>query len=332
MNPSSNRPSPPVKGLANLAVVYVVWGSTYLAIRLAVREGAGFPPFALGAIRVFIAGGFLLGWAALRRMRVRLARSEWITLAISGLLMWPGTNGLVNWAEQRADSSYAALLVGSLPIWTAIIEAILDRRRPSWRLVVSLLIGFAGLGLLTAPRLADAASADLLTICALLVAPITWAIGSILQLRRPVGVRPLVSAAYLHLFGGIGFLALFFLAREPLPTPSLEAWGALGYLIVAGSILAFTSFIRTLHLLPIGVAMTYAYVNPAIAVILGWLVLREPITPQSSAGWRSSFSACGASSGRSTQGQKEQTSLRPTESFLDATRRPPRPSRRRCDP
>ena len=279
MDPSANRSSPAAKGLANLAVVYVIWGSTYLAIRLAVREGAGFPPFALGAIRVLIAGGFLLGWAAARRMRVRLTRGEWVTLAISGLLMWPGANGLVNWAEQRADSSYAALLVGSLPIWTAVIEAILDRRRPSWRLVVSLLVGFAGLGLLTAPRFADAASADLLTILALLIAPITWAIGSILQLRRPVGVRPLVSAAYLHLFGGVGFVALFFVAREPLPTPSLEAWGALGYLVVAGSILAFTSFVRTLHLLPIGVVMTYAYVNPAIAVILGWLILREPITP-----------------------------------------------------
>ena len=167
----------------------------------------------------------------------------------------------------------------SLPIWSAVIEAILDRRRPAWRLVLSRLVGFSGLGLLTAPRLADAAGADLLTVLALLVAPITWAIGSILQLRRPVTVRPLVSAAYLHLFGGIGFVVLFFLAREPLPTPSIEAWGALAYLIVAGSILAFTSFIRTLHLLPIGVAMTYAYVNPAIAVILGWLVLREPITP-----------------------------------------------------
>ena len=279
MASSSDRSSLPVSGLANLAVVYVVWGSTYLAIRLAVREGAGFPPFALGAVRVLIAGGFLLGWATLRRVRVRLTRTEWITLAIAGLLMWPGANGLVNWAEQRADSSYAALLVGSLPIWTAVIEAILDRRFPSWRLVLSLLVGFAGLGLLTAPRLAVAGGADALTILVLLIAPITWAIGSLLQLRRPVGVSPLVSAAYLHLFGGIGFVALFLLDREPLPSPSPEAWGALGYLIVAGSILSFTSYIRALRLLPTSVAMTYAYVNPAIAVILGWLILKEPMTP-----------------------------------------------------
>ncbi len=279
MSSSIERPPLPVKGFAHLGIVYLVWGSTYLAIRLAVREGAGFPPFALGAIRVLVAGSFLLGWAVVRRMRVRLSRGEWVTLAIAGLLMWPGANGLVNWGEQRADSSYAALLVGALPIWTATIEAILDRRRPSWRLGLSLLVGFAGLGLLTLPRLAGAGGVDVLTILALLIAPISWAIGSVLQLRRPVGVTPLVSAAYLHLFGGIGFAVLFFLTREPLPGPTVEAWGALAYLIVAGSILAFTSYIRSLRLLPINVVMTFAYVNPAIAVLLGWAILREPITP-----------------------------------------------------
>ena len=276
---SSGSSALSVKGLSHLAVVYVVWGSTYLAIRLAVREGAGFPPFALGTLRVLIAGGLLLAWGAWRGMRVRPTRAELAVLAVAGLLMWPGANGLVNWAEQRADSSYAALLVGAMPIWTALIESILDRKRPSLRLVVSLLIGFAGLGLLTAPRLASAGGADVWTILMLLVAPITWAMGAILQLRRPVSTTPLVSAAHLHLFGGVGFAALFLITREPLPSPSLAAWGALAYLIVAGSIGAFTSFVRTLHLLPLSVVMTYAYVNPAIAVILGWLVLREPITP-----------------------------------------------------
>ncbi|MFC2099605.1 EamA family transporter [Candidatus Bipolaricaulota bacterium] len=274
-----NRSALSAKGLAHLSVVYVVWGSTYLAIRLAVREGAGFPPFALGAIRVLIAGGLLVAWGAWRRMRLRLTRAEFITLAIAGLLMWPSANGLVNWAEQRADSSYAALLVGALPIWAALIEAILDRKRPSWRLLVSLLVGFVGLGLLTAPKLAVAGGADVLTIIMLLIAPIPWAVGSILQLRRPVGTSPLISAAYLHLFGGVGFVALSLLTREPQPSPSPAAWGALAYLTVAGSIGAFTSYVQTLRLLPLSVAMTYAYVNPAIAVVLGWILLHEPITP-----------------------------------------------------
>ena len=332
MAPSSDRSPLPVRGLANLAVVYVVWGSTYLAIRLAVREGAGFPPFALGAFRVLIAGGLLLGWAALRGVRVRLTRPEWITLAIAGLLMWPGANGLINWAEQRADSSYAALLVGSVPIWAAVIEAVLDRRRPSWRLVLPLLVGFAGLGLLTAPRLAVAGGADALTILTLLIAPITWAVGSILQLRRPVGVSPLVGSAYLHLFGGIGFVALFLLDREPLPTPSPEAWGALGYLIVAGSILSFTSFIRSLRLLPTSVAMTYAYVNPAIAVILGWLILKEPLTPPILGGMALVLLGVWGVFREKYGGQRAKLPSRPPEEPTGVTRRLRRPSRRRRGP
>jgi len=274
-----DRPNLSAKGLIHLAIVYFFWGSTYLAIRLAVREGAGFPPFAMGATRVLVAGAGLIAWGALRGMRVRLRRSELITLAICGLLMWTGANGLINWAEQRADSSYVALLVGMLPLWSAGIESIIDRRCPTGRLSLSLVVGFAGLGLLTAPRLAQAGWADVLPILGVIAAPVFWAMGSILQTRRPVGVTPLVSAGYLHLFGACGFIALALLSREPLPTPTLTAWAAWAYLIVAGSILAFTSYIRVLHLLPLPVAMTFAYVNPVVAVILGALVLHEPLTP-----------------------------------------------------
>jgi len=284
MSPSPDRPPLSAKGLAHLSIVCVVWGSTYLAIRLAVREGGGIPPFALGAMRVLTAGSVLLAWGKLRGMRVRLTRAEAITLLVAGLLMWLGGNGLVNWAEQRADSGYAALLVGSIPIWAATMEAFLNRRRPSWWLVGSLLVGFAGLGLLTAPRLVDAGRADALSILALLAAPVAWSAGSLLQLRRPVGVTPLVGAAYLHLFGAAGFVVLFFAAREPIPMPTAEAWAALAYLIVAGSIISFTSYIRALRLLPTSVAMTYAYVNPVIAVILGAILLDEPITPPILAG------------------------------------------------
>jgi len=261
-----------------LAIVYVFWGSTYLAIRLTVREGAGFPPFALGASRVFVAGVVLLAWGALRGMRVRLERSEILTLALCGLMMWSGANGLVSWAEQRADSSYAALLMGMVPLWSAGIGAFLDRHRPAWLLALSLLVGFTGLGLLTVPRLVHARGADVLSILALVAAPVLWSSGSILQTRQPVGVTPLVAAGYLHLFGAVGFLVLSLLSGEPFPTPTLTAWGAWGYLVLAGSILGFTSYIRILRLLPMSVAMTFAYINPVIAVILGSLVLREPLS------------------------------------------------------
>jgi drug/metabolite transporter (DMT)-like permease len=263
----------------SLGIVYVVWGSTYLAIRIAVRDGTGFPPFILGVVRLGLAGGLLLGWAALRKTRLRLTRSEALTLGLAALLMWPAANGLVNWAEQRADSGYAALLVGSIPIWTATIEAILDRRRPSLGLVGALAVGFAGLALLTVPQLTAAGGIDVLSIVALLIAPVTWAAGSILQTRRPVATTPIVSAAYLHLFGALGFVVFAAAAGESIPAPSAAAWGACAYLVIAGSVLAFTSYVRVLRLLPTKIVMTYAYVNPVIAVILGALLLHERVPP-----------------------------------------------------
>ena len=275
------RPITPRKinptGLVHLAIVYVIWGSTYLAIRIAVRNG--FPPFALGATRILLAGSLLLLWGRLRGMRIRITKSEALTLSIAGLLLWPGANGLVSWAVQRADSSYAALLVAAVPIWMAVIDTILDRRWPSRRLAVSLSIGFLGVGLLSAPKLASAAATDAWAILALLAAPVSWAIGSSLQVRRPVGTTPLVSAGYLHLFGGAGFAVLWAFAGEPWPDPSWSAWGGWVFLVFIGSIVAFTSFVRILRLLPTGVAMTYAYVNPVVAVLLGWGFLHEPVTP-----------------------------------------------------
>lgn len=173
MNSLNEERQVTAKGLAYLVTVYLIWGSTYLAIRFAVREGSGIPPFALGAIRTLIAGSVLLAWGIFRKMPIQLTQSELITLTLAGLLMWPGANGLVNWAEQRADSSYAALLVGALPIWTTVIDSIWRRQRPSWRLLTFLAIGFAGIGLLTLPRLLVADGADLMTIFMLVVAPIT---------------------------------------------------------------------------------------------------------------------------------------------------------------
>jgi drug/metabolite transporter (DMT)-like permease len=243
--------------------------------------GGGFPPFALGSLRLLLAGAgaILLGWAALRRQRVGLTRREVVTLAVAGILMWPLANGLVNWAERSADSSYAALLVGAFPIWTAAIESALDRRRPTLRFALSLGVGFGVVVVLTVPGLVHAEAADAAAVLALLVAPIAWAFGSVLQTRRPVSVGPVVSAAYLYLFGACGFFVAFLALGEGLPRPSAAAWGALGYLVLAGSIVAFTSFVRVLRLLPTRVVMTYAYVNPVIAVVLGAILLKERISP-----------------------------------------------------
>jgi len=284
-SPIEEQPSktitPPVtlNGFVYLSVVYLVWGSTYLAIRFGVREGSGFPPFTLGYRRLLLAGAILLVWAWLAGQRVRPNKKELLTLAVSGLLLWTGGNGLVMWAEQHADSSYAALLIGMTPIWVALMESFLDRKWPSRLLVASLLMGATGVGLLSAPRLVTAERANVLALIALLLASLSWGSGTILQQRRPVHLPPRVSSAYQHFFGGSGFVILAFLAREPIaPHPTIAAWLAWGYLVLFGSVIAFTSFLNALRLLPINIVMTYGYVNPVIAVFLGWLILSEPLT------------------------------------------------------
>ena len=265
-------------GLLNLMVVYLVWGSTYLAIRVAVREGAGFPPFMMGATRVLLAGGILLLWAGLTGKRLHLTRQELFVVAGSGLLLWFGGNGLLVWAEQRAASSYAALVIASTPVWVATIESLLDRRSPSWLLLGSLVIGFVGIGVLTVPVLRAGGSGDLSAAAALLLGALSWGTGSVLQSRRRVDLPHRVNAGYQQVFGGIGFVLAALVFREPLPTPSSQAWLAWIYLVVIGSVFAFTAYVQALRLLPTSVVMTYAYVNPVIAVILGWLILREPIS------------------------------------------------------
>ncbi len=196
----------------------------------------------------------------------------------SGLLLWTGGNGLVTWAEQRADSGLAAMIVATVPIWTALIEALLDRRLPSSRLIFALLVGFVGILLLSIPSLRSGMKADVLAVLALLGAPISWSAGSVLQNRRTVSLAPQVSAGYQSLFGGLGFLVLVLLFREPKPVPTDQAWLAWGYLVLFGSLIGFTSFVQVLRLLPMSIAMTYAYVNPVIAVLLGAWILGEPIT------------------------------------------------------
>jgi drug/metabolite transporter (DMT)-like permease len=268
----------PLRGLAHLLVVYLVWGSTYLAIRVLVRDEGGFPPFVLGASRTLLAATCLLGWNALRRSRVRPTTAEWRTIVPAGLLMWVGGNGLVNFGEMRASSGYAALLVGTMPMWVALIESVLNRRPPSLSLLGSLGIGFAGLGVLVWPVIRQGPTADLWSVVALLCAPFCWALGSILQMRRPVGLSPTASAGVQQLVGGIGFVVVSLLLREARPHPGPIAWAAWGYLVIAGSIIAFTSYLHALRLLPLRIVTTYSYANPVIAIFLGWLILGETIT------------------------------------------------------
>jgi len=205
-------------------------------------------------------------------------------LAGSGLLMWIGGNGLVTWSEQHADSGLAALLVSTMPLWAAAVAAVVDRRRPSWRLLVALLVGFAGVGVLTWPVLRHGSRADTQAVVALVAAPLLWSIGSLWYQRRQLAISIHAASAWQHLAGAVGFALLVALTGEPRPTPTPTAWAAWVYLVLFGSVIAFTSYITALRRLPMSVASTYAYANPVIAVVLGRLVLHEPLTAWTVAG------------------------------------------------
>jgi drug/metabolite transporter (DMT)-like permease len=271
-------PSLPIKGLLNLVIVYLVWGSTYLFIRVAVREGSGFPPFAMVASRTLCAAAILFPLAWLLRYRLTVSRSELRLLAVSGLLLWFGGNGAVTWAERHANSGYAALIIGTTPIWAVILEAIMDKEVPPPVLLLSLLIGFTGLGVLVWPVLQKGVSADLASTVALLIAAILWPAGSLMLQRSPPKSTAVVVAAYQQFFGGLGVMVAMLLAAEPWPQPTTSAWIGWAYLVIAGSVISFTSYVVAVRTLPITVVMTYAYVNPVIAVLLGRVVLDEPIT------------------------------------------------------
>ncbi|MEG6511232.1 EamA family transporter [Desulforamulus ruminis] len=276
--------SPLWVGLFHLFVVYIVWGSTYLAIRVGVREGSGFPPFSMGGSRLLAATAILFLVAVITRQSLKISPKGLWVHALSGFFLWVGGNGLVMWGEQRADSGYAALLVASVPLWVAIIEGILDRKIPSKLLIGSLLMGFLGIGVLSFPTFRTGGEANLHSIFALLLAPLFWGIGMVVQRRNPVALSPIVSSGYQQLFGAIGFILAALLLGEPWPNPTPEAWWAWGYLVVFGSLFAFTSFIMALKMLPTSLVVTYAYVNPVVAVFLGWLILHEPLNVWTLAG------------------------------------------------
>ncbi len=226
-------------GLGNLLIVYIIWGSTYLFIRIGVKPGSGFPPLYLAGTRVLTAGLILLALAALQKKRIRLEKRELLLLGISGVMLWLGGNGLVSIAEQRLHSGIAALIIAATPIYVAIVEAIIDRRKPSPLLVISLLVGFSGVGLLSAPTFATGIQADAFSVIAILFGSFLWGMGSLLQSRKPVQVEPEVSSAYQHLFGAAALLIMAVLTNAPFPDPIQEAWFAWGYLVIFGSVIAF---------------------------------------------------------------------------------------------
>lgn len=266
-------------GLFHLCIVYILWGTTYLAIRVAVQDGSGFPPIIMSATRVLAGSLILMALAKfIYKQSLRLTYDEFFTLFISGLALWWGGNGLLALAQTTVSSGYAALIISCTPIWVALIESIIDKKRPTFFLVGSLLVSIVGISVLNWPAIRSGSLSGLWGALLLIIAGFSWAAGSIYQKRKNIQSSPEVSSAFQQLFGGIALLITSFIISEPAINPISSAWWAWGYLIFFSSVIAFTSFIKALKLLPPNVVFTYAFVNPVVAVFLGFLILREPIT------------------------------------------------------
>jgi drug/metabolite transporter (DMT)-like permease len=284
--PSQDGASAPVRArllfvLVALGTLYLVWGSTYLGIRIAIHT---IPPLLMASVRFAVAGVLLYAWSVRRGDTVgdRPGRSQWIATAIVGALLLAGGNGGVSWGEQFVPSGVAALLVASVPIWMVVFAHFSGDDRISWPVAAGLGIGIAGVALLVQPSAGG--SNHLLGSLVILGAAFSWAAGSVYARRAPLPGRPLVSTGMEMIAGSVVLLVLGVLTGElgriHLQQVSWQSLTALAYLMVFGSLLAFSAYVWLLRHTRAAVAGTYAFVNPAVAVLLGAAFAGEVITPR----------------------------------------------------
>ena len=254
--------------------IYVLWGSTYLAIRIAVHEVP--PLFAAGA-RFFLAGPLL--YVVMRFLgRSRPTGKEWGSLLLIGSLMFVVTYGLVFWAEQFVPSGFTSVLEATLPLITVALEVFVFRQQSfRWRLLVPIVLGFAGVLLLLLRNVQHIA---ILPCLAVLAGGTAWSLGAVLTRAMPLPKSKGITAGAEMMIGGAILLVLSALTGEmhPFPHVSLRAVLALGYLVVAGSLLGFTAFVWLLGRMPATRVASHAYVNPVVAVALGYFVAGEVVT------------------------------------------------------
>ena len=265
------------KTLLAFAIIYFVWGSTFLAIRVGVRE---VPPFLLAAMRFSIAGLVLYGWTIARGERSPNQR-QWMSVSFLALLIFVLDYGLLFWAEQRVPSGIAAVMMATIPVFMALSEILFLRtQRLTVRLALALLIGLGGVALLMSHSLnLGGAPIDTAGAVALILASISWSIASVLTRKLPLPSSKVMSSGAQMLVGGV-LLALTAAAlgefRDFHPWAiSRGAWLSLLYLIVAGSIIGFTAYVWLIHHESPTKVGTYAYVNPVVAVVLGYFLAGE---------------------------------------------------------
>jgi len=280
---TSNKPSTFLVIIA-FAIVYVVWGSTYFFIQMAVH---GFPPMLMGALRFFTAGVLLLTWCRFKGDKLWVKR-DIITSAISGLLMLFVATGIVIWAERTLPSAMVAIMVSANPIWFVILD------RVNWKVnlksrttIAGLILGFAGVILLFGEAISKSLSgainhAQLTGLILLLAGPIAWSAGSLVSKKRGSDAPARVNTSWQMIIAGLAFIPASLFNRElgsfHFGSVPLQSWLAIGYLILFGSIAAFSAYVWLLKVRPATEVSTHSYVNPVIAVLLGTLFAHENIS------------------------------------------------------
>jgi drug/metabolite transporter (DMT)-like permease len=262
------------------AAIYVIWGSTYLAIRYAIES---LPPFLMAGARFLIAGAILYVVARRRGAPAPVAMN-WRAAVIAGALLLVGGNGAVVWSEQRVASGAAALLVATVPLWMVLLEGLRKGgERPSGRVIAGVVLGLVGLALLIGPsELAGGGRIDLIGAAALLIGTLSWAVGSLYTRHAKLPDSPFLSVALEMLCGGSLLVVLGLVtgesARLHLGAVSARSLLAFLYLVTFGALLGFTAYIWLLKVSTPARVSTYAYVNPVVAVFLGWLLGGETIS------------------------------------------------------
>src|SRR5579864_1518652 len=270
---------PTWKTLLAFAIIYFVWGSTFLAIRVGVRE---VPPLVLAAMRFSVAGAVLYGWMLARGERSPTAR-QWGSASLLGIVIFVFDYGLLFWAEQRVPSGIAAVVMATIPAFIAVAEIfVLRTQELTLRLTLALLIGIAGVAVLMSRSLnLGGAPVDRKGAMALIFASISWSVATVIARKLPLPTSKVMSSGAQMLAGGV-FLTLAAAALGEFgnfhPSAiSLGAWLSLLYLVVAGSIIGFTAYVWLIHHESPTKVGTYAYVNPVVAVLVGYLLGGEAL-------------------------------------------------------
>ena len=276
---STAAPVPALSIWLAMTALYVIWGSTYLAIRVADRT---IPPFLMGGVRFLIAGTLMYAWAIRRgdRQGDRPTGRQWVAATVVGGFLLLGGNGAVVWSEQHNPSGITALLIATVPLWLALLDRVVFGKKLPVIAVVGLVIGFGGVVLLVGGK--SAGNFRLSGVIVTLIGALLWAVGSLYARRAKLPSRPLVGTGMEMIAGG-ALLALAGvvtgeLGRVHFSQISGESFLGFLYLVVFGSWIGFSSYVWLLRVAPVSLVGTYAYVNPVVAVLLGWAILSEVVS------------------------------------------------------